>query len=162
MKKWQAERNYRRIRNEKGDVIKNIITVDGVDVEVSEEVFLAYSQMERRERYLEERSEGGYQLSLEKLAEDNVLLEYLKQEQLPSAEDVLTEREACDQRRRQVEQLHDALARLSPIDRELIHSLFFEGLSTRACAERLNRSQRAVIKRRDRILRELRQQLDNF
>lgn len=28
MKKWQEERNYRRIYNEAGEVIANIITVD--------------------------------------------------------------------------------------------------------------------------------------
>ena len=57
MKKWQEKRNYRRIKDEHGHIIKNIITVDGVDVEVSEEVFLSYSQMERRERYIP--GEGG-------------------------------------------------------------------------------------------------------
>ena len=43
MKKWQEERNYRRIYNEAGEVIANIITVDGVDVEVAEDVYLAYT-----------------------------------------------------------------------------------------------------------------------
>lgn len=37
MKKWQEERNYRRIYNETGEVIANIITVDGLDVEVAED-----------------------------------------------------------------------------------------------------------------------------
>ena len=35
MKKWQESRNYRRIKNENGEVIANIITVEGQDVEVS-------------------------------------------------------------------------------------------------------------------------------
>ena len=39
MKKWQEERNYRRVRNEAGEVIANIITVDGMDVEVPEDVY---------------------------------------------------------------------------------------------------------------------------
>lgn len=43
MKKWQEERNYRRIYNEDGEVIANIITVDDVDVNVAEDVYLAYS-----------------------------------------------------------------------------------------------------------------------
>ena len=38
MKKWQEECNYRRIYNEAGEVIANIITVDGVDVEGGEDV----------------------------------------------------------------------------------------------------------------------------
>ena len=48
MKKWQEERNYRRVRNEGGEVIANIITVDGMDVEVPEDVYLAYAQADRR------------------------------------------------------------------------------------------------------------------
>lgn len=39
MKKWQEERNYRRVRSEGGEVIANIITVDGMDVEVPEDVY---------------------------------------------------------------------------------------------------------------------------
>ena len=54
MKKWQEERNYRRVRNEGGEVIANIITVDDMDVEVPEDVYLAYSQADRRERYITE------------------------------------------------------------------------------------------------------------
>ena len=40
MKKWQEERNYRRVRSEGGEVIANIITVDGMDVEVPEDCLL--------------------------------------------------------------------------------------------------------------------------
>lgn len=59
MKKWQESRNYRRIKNENGEVIANIITVEGQDVEVSEDVFNAYAKADRRERYLlEEQSVG--------------------------------------------------------------------------------------------------------
>ena len=70
MKKWQEERNYRRIYNEAGEVIANIITVDGVDVEVAEDVYLAYSQADRRERYVWEEQFSGKILSLEQMAED--------------------------------------------------------------------------------------------
>ena len=52
MEKWQENRNYRKIRDENGTVIANIITVDGRDVAVTEDVFAAYAQMDRRERYL--------------------------------------------------------------------------------------------------------------
>ena len=83
MKKWQKERNYRRIRNEAGEVIANIITVDGVDVEVPEDVYLAYSQADRRERYVREEVEPGRLLSLDKLLEDEVPLEPLGVELSP-------------------------------------------------------------------------------
>ena len=35
MKKWQKERNYRRVSDKNGKIITNIITVDGVNVEVT-------------------------------------------------------------------------------------------------------------------------------
>ena len=59
MKKWQEERNYRRVRNEAGEVIANIITVDGMDVVVPEDVYLAYSQADRRERYIMEEQSSS-------------------------------------------------------------------------------------------------------
>lgn len=52
MKKWQENRNYRRIKNENGEVIANSITVEGQDVEVSEDIFNAYAQADRRETAL--------------------------------------------------------------------------------------------------------------
>ena len=41
MKKWKENRNYRQIRNRAGNIIANIITVDGMDVEVPEDVYQA-------------------------------------------------------------------------------------------------------------------------
>lgn len=89
MKNWQESRNYRRIKDENGAVIANIITINGVDVEVSEEVFLAYSQSDRRERYITEELEPGKILSLDKLLEDEVPLSKFGIEQEPSAESIL-------------------------------------------------------------------------
>ena len=54
MKKWQKNRNYKRIKDKDGNVVENIITVFGQDVEVSDEIFDTYSQMDRRARYIGE------------------------------------------------------------------------------------------------------------
>ena len=37
MEKWQKSRNYRRIKDQNGTAISFVITVDGMDVEVTEE-----------------------------------------------------------------------------------------------------------------------------
>ena len=37
MKKWQKDRNYKRVKDKDGNVVANIITVSGQDVEVSDE-----------------------------------------------------------------------------------------------------------------------------
>ena len=67
MKHWQEKRNYQHVRDEAGNVRSNIITVDGNDVEVSDEVYLAYTQLDRRERYLMEEVETDKKLSLDRL-----------------------------------------------------------------------------------------------
>ena len=45
-------------------MVANIITVSGQDVEVSEKVFAAYSQMDRQERYAEELLMAEREISL--------------------------------------------------------------------------------------------------
>ena len=155
MKKWQEERNYRRVRSEAGEVIANIITVDGMDVEVPEDVYLAYSQADRRERYITEEQSSGKLLSLEQMEEDALLPDYVGAETAPSAETEALEREELRNLAEQKQILLLALLSLKDIDRELINALFFDGVSTREYAQRMGVSQRAVIKRRDRILRDL-------
>ena len=44
---------------------------------------------------------------------------------------------------------------------ETVNALFFDGASTREYAQRMGVSQRAVIKRRDRILRDLKKFFEN-
>ena len=57
MYNWKDTRNYRRFRDENGNVIANIIYVDGEEVAVSDEVYEAYASMDRRERYLTNESD---------------------------------------------------------------------------------------------------------
>ncbi len=161
MKKWQEERNYRRVRSEGGEVIANIITVDGMDVEVPEDVYLAYAQADRRERYIMEEQSSGKLLSLEQMEEDALLPDYVGAETAPSAETEALEREELRNLAEQKQILLLALLSLKDTDRELINALFFDGASTREYAQRMGVSQRAVIKRRDRILRDLKKYFEN-
>ena len=86
MKKWQEERNYRRVLNEGSEVIANIITVDGMDVEVPEDVYLAYSQADRRERYVREEMESGKLLYSGADGGRCAFADYVGAETAPSAE----------------------------------------------------------------------------
>ena len=163
MEKWQENRNYRKIRDENGTVIANIITVDGRDVAVTEDVFAAYAQMDRRERYLsEDVPAGGQQLSLEQRAEDGVLPDYVGAETAPSAEDCVLARESEREREELTSLLLAALIALEDRDRQLITALFYDHLSTREYARRIGVTQRAVIKRRDRILRDMKKYFEKF
>ena len=155
MKKWQEIRNYRRVRNENGQVIANIITIDGIGVEVSEEVFLAYSQMDRQERYQQEQQLVHPQVSLELLSEHEVPIDlYLNEHQISAEENVLNLEEQLENYIKQ-ERLKAAIDSLDGEERQLLQALFFDGFSTRECACQRGVSQRAIIKRRDRILKKL-------
>lgn len=157
MKHWQEKRNYQHIRDEAGNVRANIITVDGVDVEVSDEVYLAYTQIDRRERYLMEEVETSKKLSLDKLLESGVPLERLGMERSPSAEDIVLQHEAWHQQEQLLSQLAEALSSLTEEEYQLIQALYWEGVSAREYARRLGVYHRTVLYWRDKILEKLRQ-----
>lgn len=159
MKKWQEERNYRRIYNEAGEVIANIITVDGVDVNVAEDVYLAYSQADRRERYVREEMESGKLLSLDKLLEDEVPLEPLGVDLVPSAEDTTLEQEETSETAMQMKRLTEALSELNAAERQLLQALYFEGIPAREYARQLGVYHRTVLYRRDQLLEKLRRMI---
>lgn len=54
------------------------------------------------------------------------------------------------------EKLHEAIKELSDEDAELVQALFFEGVTERTYAEKLNISQVAVHKRKKKVLEKLR------
>lgn len=58
MYNWKDTRNYRRFRDENGNVIANIIYVDGEEVSVSDEVYEAYNET----FYPYQRESSEYQL----------------------------------------------------------------------------------------------------
>ena len=162
MKKWQESRNYRQVKNEAGEVVSYIITVDGVDVEVPEDVYRAYSQADRRERYLLEEQASGKLLSLDQMAENDLLPSYVGAEAAPSAEDEVIDREQMRDLAEAKQVLLLAMLALNDADRELINALFFDCVSTREYARRIGVTQRAIIKRRDRILRDLKKYFEHF
>lgn len=155
MKNWKEERNYRTVKNENGDITAYIITVDEQDVEVTKEVYLAYSQMDRRERYLEEQKLNNDDISLECFEENNVPIDCYAQRHAASAEETYMDEveDAILEQRRQA--LHSAMTALSDEDKQLIEALYIAGVSTREYAKAIGRSKTAVINRRDRILRRL-------
>jgi RNA polymerase sigma factor (sigma-70 family) len=149
MQNWQKERNYRKFENGDG-LFSYVITVDGVDVEVSEDVYMAYSQAERRERYLDER-DAGFLLSLDRMDEDGVLA-FWADRYVPSAENIAM-------REMLIGQAMDALLSLPPKDRALIEAVVIDGVTEQEYATITGVSQVAVHKRKNRILKNI---LKNF
>jgi len=145
MQNWQKDRNYRKRENPDGS-FAYIVTIDGVDVEVSEAVYRAYSQADRRERYLDER-DAGILLSLDRMDEDGVP-SFLSDRHSPSAENTAM-------REMLIGQAVTALMSLEPDERALIEALIIDGVTERDYAAQIGLSQQAVNKRRKKILEKL-------
>ena len=88
MKNWQKNRNYKRVKDKDGRTWLQIsITVFGQDVEVSDEIFTAYMQMDNHARYIMEDAPKGKELSLEQMMEDGAPIETTVYDAVLSAEE---------------------------------------------------------------------------
>ena len=145
MQNWQKERNYRKFENGDG-LFSYVITVDSVDVEVSEDVYMAYSQAERRERYLDER-DAGLLLSLDRMDEDGVLAVWADR-YVPSAENTAM-------REMLIGQAMAALLSLSPKDRALIEAVVIDGATEQEYADAIGVRQSTVNKWKKKILKKI-------
>lgn len=140
---------------------KKRIWVRGRYVEVTDEVYMAYTQSDRKMRYFEndlktERfvlgKEGqvvkvipSREDSLDRLMDENA-------QQFPGDEESV---ENTVLHKLEVDKLHTALAMLTPEEQALIQALFFEERSESEMAVELGISQPAVHKRKVKILKKL-------
>ena len=147
---WKKSRNYRRVIDESGNVTP-VITVDGVDVTVTEEVYVAYAQMDRRERYEAERDFGKL-VSLDEMLERHIPVESLYGYCDPDFEDEALER---DEKERMLRCLAFALEALNEKERLLIRALYYEDVSVREYAKRLEKRLWTAQCRRDKALKKL-------
>ena len=115
MYNWKDARNYRRFRDENGNVIVNIIYVDGEEVAVSDEVYEAYASMDRRERYLEEREGAEKPLSFEMLLEEGYTEDALCSAE--NLEDTISDKLLY-------RKLKTVLGNLDTADQEMIRTVF--------------------------------------
>lgn len=154
MKKWQKDRNYKRVKDKDGNVIANIITVFGQDVEVSDEIFDIYSQMDRRARYIGEDIPAENEISLERTMEDGIHIETLENAE-PSAEEICIEHENAKMREEQAKHLPIVLAKLSDDEKRLIDALYFRGLGVQEYAREISVPPMKIVRDRNRILDKL-------
>ena len=154
MKNWQKTRNYKRIKDKDGNVVANIITVFGQDVEVSDEIFDTYSQMDRRARYIGEDIPAENEISLERTMEDGIHIETLENAE-PSAEEICIGHENAKMREEQAKHLPIALAKLSDDEKRLIDALYFRGLGVREYAREISVPPMKIVRDRNRILDKL-------
>ena len=146
MQNWQEQRNYWKRKNADGS-FTYVITVDDTDVEVSAEVYIAYSREDRRERYCAER-DAGRLLSFDGMDEDEGLLSYLMDRHAESAEDTAI-------RGMLIKRAMAALSTLPPDDQHLIRAVVMGGVTEEAYAAGIGVTQVAVHKRKKRLLKKI-------
>lgn len=142
---------------------KRKLWVNGQFIEVSEEVYQVYMQGDRKMRYFETDLKTERTI----LAEDGTV-----QRIIPSREDSLDRliddnaRQFSDAgesvedavlRKLAEDELHRALEKLTDEEYALVFALFFEGKAERAYAKELGVAQVTVHKKKQRILKKLKE-----
>lgn len=130
------------------------INVQGVLVEVTKEVYLAYYRIERHTRTLDEKDERNGKVLYSALDTE----ETLGEEMIPdigaaSVEDVAVGNILC-------EKLHQCLTLLPEEERELLHALYFEGLSERQLSNRTGIPYMTIHNRKSRTLKKLKAMME--
>lgn len=125
------------------------IKVQGQLVPVTEEVYLTYYRMKRRELHLEEKdtAHGVFSYSAMDTEETNGE-DVIPDVASPRVEDMILDKLLS-------EKLHQCLAQLTTEEQELIHALFFRAISERQYAEVTGIPQKTINDRRHRILAKL-------
>ncbi len=122
-------------------------------MEVSKDIYLAYSQMDRHSRYTEDEKSVNRELSLEQMAEDEILPGYAGLETVPDVAEMFLDADRIKMRREQSDRIRDALSSLSDADQKLLYALFVQNISVRQYARTLGVSETAIRKRRDRAIK---------
>ena len=147
MKYWQKNRNYWKYENVDG-TFTHIITVDGQDVEVCSEIYAAYSQADRRERYCEERDSGRVFHFDGISGGKGDLLSYFMDCHIESAEDTAIQNIL-------MVQLQAAFQMLDEDSQRLIEALVIDGVTERDYAALIGLTQQSVNKRKKRALEKI-------
>ena len=133
---------------------KLFLPLYGMLMEVSKSTYLEFYRLQRRQKYIDERSRDNKDISYDSLTTDEF-----------NGEDILVDdgESVEDQAVRNVtaEEIRFIISLLKPADQELVQAMFFEGLSERQYAEKCGVNRNAIHKRKVRILEELKKLLEN-
>lgn len=130
------------------------IKVPGALVEVTEDVYLAYFRARRRWSAQNERDTYNGLISYDAMDTE----EMLGEETIPDSAAIGVEDVALD--RLMQEKLHRCLAELSMSEQDILHALYFEGLSERRFSQRIGIPQRTIHDRKRRALAKLKKMLE--
>jgi RNA polymerase sigma factor (sigma-70 family) len=131
-----------------------VVRINGkILVEVTREVYLAWYQSKRQEKYQRERDEKNGVCSLEELLEKGDF------QQLQVCEEENSEIKSNFQQTH-IKKLNESLESLSEKDFSLIKLLFFSDIAVKDVAEIYGCTPRTIVNRKNRILNELHQKME--
>lgn len=133
--------------------MKYKIKVDNQYVEVTEEVYKVYYQMDRKERYLIEKDSAHnlnyyHALDCENMCGEEIIVD----EKANVLETIV--------RKSEKETLYLALSKLRENEKDLIIEIYFSGKSEYKLAEEMGISRNSVHIKKERILKKLRKMLE--
>lgn len=121
-------------------------------VDVSEKVYKGYWQETNRENYLKR---------LDRKNKLSYFSEFVTEEKDRTIEERFADKSIDIEKlvavKMQIAALHEALNKLNPEEREIIQALFFEEIPQRDLAKKLNISQGAVFRRKEKTLKKLKE-----
>ena len=132
---------------------KLFIPLHGMIMEVDKDAYLEFYKTQRRQKYINERSKDNNDISFDSLTTADF-----------NGENILIGSDNTeDQAIRNImsEDIRHVISMLKSSDRELIHAMFYEGLSERQYAECCGVNRNAIHKREVRILEELKKFLES-
>lgn len=129
------------------------LKIEGRLISVTQEIYITYHSMGRRERYLEERDLHHGKVLYSDLDTD----ETNGEDTIPDLNALSIEEQAVQ--RILLDKLRACLPLLTEQEQVLIHDAFYNGMSQRQLAEKNKISQPAIKKRMDKILCKLRRMM---
>jgi RNA polymerase sigma factor (sigma-70 family) len=172
MKNWRKHKDFMKYENADGSFVY-IITVNGTNVEVSEEVYEEYARSSRKAEYIERdlkrnrvlkdaatgntlKDENGFPIML---PEREVSLEKLMDEGQQFPDDVCIEDTVI--KKMEFDELHRCLDLLSEDERALIQALFFDEMTEREYSRKSGIAQKTINDRKHKIFVKLKFFLQN-
>lgn len=127
---------------------KHFLPLCGSLMEVSKEIYIEFYKNRRRQRYLVEQSTSNRDFFYDMLTTEEF-----------NGEDILVDSNAdvakLVERKIMLEMLWESLSMLTHKERELIHAIFFLGLSEREWSAKTGIPQKTINDRKHRILKKL-------
>ncbi|MDD5864803.1 MAG: sigma-70 family RNA polymerase sigma factor [Firmicutes bacterium] len=136
---------------------KYYISLHGEAQEVSREVYQAYYQGKRKEKYIYERDQAheNHILDISGMEELEFESGYCLASAQPSIDDLLLAKELHNH-------LHQCLQMLPEADRALIQAIYFSGETESSYAKKIGLTQPGISKRHKKILAKLRKFMNNL